>query len=132
MIGYYSIAEAVDDSNKKEAGKTILCVLKDDDGVEFNDYQFRNLSESVGGLIEKNGGKVFTSPDEVVDYLNQFSTNEIRDEFIKVREEQGGEEALILKTLEDLEEGIIPPPMGFDNLDINTISQNVYIIDEED
>lgn len=79
MIGTYSIAEAVDDSNKRPE-KTIFCVLQEDQTPDkmlfftaiyknFTKAQINSLNE-VGKLIEINGGKYFTSLREVAEYLN--------------------------------------------------------------
>nr|DAF66698.1 MAG TPA: Nucleoside 2-deoxyribosyltransferase like protein [Caudoviricetes sp.] len=91
MTGVYSIAEVVDDSNKRP-NKTILCVLKLDvdykpvlrwneeenkffighDEVEkpFNEGQMKSL-ERTGLMVERNGGKYFKSLEEVASYLNK-------------------------------------------------------------
>lgn len=64
MTGVYSIAEVVDDSNKRP-GKTILCILEDG----FNPSQIKSL-KAVSKMVSNNGAKVFTSLKEVEDYLN--------------------------------------------------------------
>jgi hypothetical protein len=64
MTGVYSIAEVVDDSNKRP-GKTILCVLKDG----FNEGQLRSL-KSVALMVQNNGGKFFDDLKSVAIYLN--------------------------------------------------------------
>ena len=73
MTGVYSIAEVVDDSNKRPE-KTIFCILdKDVIGarllVNFNGEQIKSL-DKVGVMVEKNGGKYFTSLEQVADFLN--------------------------------------------------------------
>lgn len=78
MLGVYSIAEVVDDSNKRP-DKTILCVLKEDDRfpddeidaptLMFSHGQMKSL-DKVGVMVENNGGKYFKSLEEVVNYLN--------------------------------------------------------------
>jgi hypothetical protein len=68
MAGVYSIAEAVDDSNKQQL-KTIFCVLKSADGQSFTDGQMRSLN-SVGELIRRNGGCFATSLKTVAEILN--------------------------------------------------------------
>lgn len=70
MTGVYSIAEVVDDSNKRPS-KTILCILKDDEGLEFAPGQLRSLSQ-VANMVRKNGGEVFASLEEVANYLNNI------------------------------------------------------------
>jgi hypothetical protein len=57
MTGVYSIAEVVDDSNKRPE-KTVLCLIEKDDGVEFDKTQWKSLL-SVGKLVEANGGKIY-------------------------------------------------------------------------
>ena len=69
MIGVYSIAEVVDDSNKRP-DKTIFCVLKQDSRQKFNSAQLTSL-EAVGKMVKDNGGKYFTSLDKVAGYLNK-------------------------------------------------------------
>ena len=70
MTGVYSIAEAVDDSNKRPE-KTVFCVLETDPtgGEQFTKGQVKSL-EAVGKMVERNGGKWFRSLQEVADYLN--------------------------------------------------------------
>lgn len=68
LLGFYSIAEVVDDSNKRPY-KTILCVLSQDDDKEFSDFQVKSLS-AVGKMVEINGGVWLKSLDAVVEFLN--------------------------------------------------------------
>ncbi len=68
MEGVYSIAEVIDDSNKRP-NKTIFAYLFDDDGKEFSKHQIKSL-DMVGKMVEENGGKWFKSLGEVSDYLN--------------------------------------------------------------
>jgi len=70
MTGVYSIAEAVDDSNKRPE-KTLFCVLEKDEDHSFTVGQMKSFNE-VGKMIECNGGKYFKSLHEVADYLNKF------------------------------------------------------------
>ena len=75
--GVYSIAEVVDDSNKRPE-KTILCVLERDP-FEYDGEVLENIwSEpvrrsltAVEKMVERNGAKVFRSLEEVAEYLNQ-------------------------------------------------------------
>ena len=57
MTGVYSIAEVVDDSNKRPE-RTILVLLRDDDSEYFNEGQWKSLS-SVARMVKSNGGQVF-------------------------------------------------------------------------
>lgn len=64
MEGVYSIAEVVDDSNKRPE-KTVFCYL--DEG--FSKAQSKSLKQ-VAKMVEENGAKVCSSLDEVADFLN--------------------------------------------------------------
>lgn len=85
MQGVYSIAEVVDDSNKRP-NKTILCVLSEEisygevnpakmlydypsDKINFSIAEMKSL-EQVGKMIQRNGAKYFRSLKEVADFLN--------------------------------------------------------------
>jgi hypothetical protein len=69
MTGVYSIAEVIDDSNKRP-DKTIFCTLSKDGKKEFNEHQEKSLKQ-VGEMVKKNGGKYFTSLEEVSKHLNK-------------------------------------------------------------
>lgn len=69
MKGVYSIAEVVDDSNKRPE-KTILCVLEEDGEYEFNKSALRSLN-AVKRMVKNNGAKVFNSLEEIAEYLNK-------------------------------------------------------------
>ena len=68
MEGVYSIAEVVDDSNKRPE-KTLFCVLKKDDKKEFSEAQLKSL-DAVDKMVVDNGGKSFDGLDDVAEYLN--------------------------------------------------------------
>lgn len=68
MTGVYSIAEVVDDSNKRPK-KTIFCYLKEDEEYMFTKGQLKSL-DRVGVMVERNGGKYFKSLEEVAEFLN--------------------------------------------------------------
>ncbi|MBN2535120.1 MAG: hypothetical protein JXB88_19720 [Spirochaetales bacterium] len=68
MTGVYSIAEAVDDSNKRP-GKTLFCFLEKDGNYCFTSSQIQSLN-AVKELIAKNGGKVFGNLSEIAEFLN--------------------------------------------------------------
>lgn len=74
MTGVYSIAEVIDDSNKRPE-KTIFCLQLLDSGRSFTNGQEKSLIE-VGKMVERNGGKFFLFLENVADYLNEFSKNE--------------------------------------------------------
>lgn len=75
MTGVYSIAEVVDDSNKRPK-KTIFCILNrdinelDKHEIYFDKAQMKSL-DRVGQMVERNGGKYFTSLKDVANYLNK-------------------------------------------------------------
>src|SRR5574343_74687 len=57
MIGVYSIAEAVDDSNKRPH-KTVFAYMEVDGKDKFDENQIRSL-DKVSEMIRKNKGKTF-------------------------------------------------------------------------
>lgn len=68
MTGVYSIAEVVDDSNKRPE-KTLFCILDEDDKQLFTTGQLKSLNQ-VSEMVRKNGGKTFISLHSVAEYLN--------------------------------------------------------------
>ena len=68
MTGIYSVAEVVDDSNKRP-GKTIFAFLPDDEGKSFSEHQLKSL-EQTGKMVKENGAQYLQSMEEVADYLN--------------------------------------------------------------
>ncbi len=81
MQGVYSIAEVVDDSNKRP-DKTIFCVIENDwEGVEFGmsyvreDVKFtkgqlKSLNQ-VKKMVKENGATVCDNLQDVADFLNK-------------------------------------------------------------
>ena len=69
MTGHYATAEVTDDSNKRP-GKTILVVLREDEGKSFTDSQWKSFN-ALRKLIELNGAAVFESLEDVAEFLNQ-------------------------------------------------------------
>ena len=69
MTGVYSIAEAVDDSNKRPS-KTLFCYLPEDNELSFSNHQIKALKKT-GIMIEENGGKTFDSLQSLAEYMNQ-------------------------------------------------------------
>lgn len=68
MIGVYSIAEVIDDSNK-QPDKTVLCILKEDGEDKFTESQLKSLNE-VSKMVTCNGGISFTDLNDVAKYIN--------------------------------------------------------------
>lgn len=69
MTGVYSIAEVIDDSNKRPQ-KTLFCILDEDNGKLFTNAQLKSLKQ-VSEMINRNGGKSFISLHSVAHYLNK-------------------------------------------------------------
>ena len=68
MTGVYSIAEVIDDSNKRPE-KTVFCFLEKDGEKSFDEFQLKSLKQ-VGKMVQENGGKWFSSLEDVVQFLN--------------------------------------------------------------
>lgn len=78
MTGVYSIAEVVDDSNKRPQS-TILCVLQHDDDKSFDNHQMKSL-QAVEKLVRDNGSCVCFSLQEISNELNKLAwLNEIKE-----------------------------------------------------
>ena len=69
MTGVYSVAEVVDDSNKKPS-RTVLVLLRDDGSQRFSDGQWESL-EAVARMVKSNGGQVFYSLEVAAAYVNE-------------------------------------------------------------
>jgi len=88
--GVFSIAELVDDSNKRP-GRTLFCFLEKDkadeeehpiksrsvvlsssNNVYFSNKQKKSLI-AIGNMIERNGARWFKTLDDVVKFLNSYS-----------------------------------------------------------
>ncbi len=71
LRGYFSIAEAVDLSNKKPKG-LVFCVLNEtfENDKKFKKAQLQSLNR-VSDLIKRNGGNVFSTLKEVAAFLNR-------------------------------------------------------------
>jgi len=70
MEGVYSIAEVVDDSNKRPE-KTIFCVLEEDNDKEWTKNQRKSLT-AVEKMVANNEATVVKF-DEIADVLNSLS-----------------------------------------------------------
>ncbi len=83
MKGVYSIAEIVDDSNKRP-DKTIFCVLEKvtvgEEEIAFEDFQIKSLNQ-VKKMVEENGATVLSSLEEIADHLNN-QPNEVQEKMI--------------------------------------------------
>jgi len=70
MTETYSIAEVVDDSNKRPKA-TILVRLRHDDTESFNEAQWKSLN-AVAQLVANNGGSAFTSLESASSFINKM------------------------------------------------------------
>jgi len=66
MEGFYSIAEVIDDSNKRPE-KTIFCWLQYE--KPFTPKQRKSL-KAIEDMIIRNGGTVCDTLDDIANYLN--------------------------------------------------------------
>ena len=67
MVGVYSIAEVVNDSIKRDVGKTVFCVLG---GVDYwGTPQFKSL-HAVADMVVRNGAQYCIDLKSVANYLN--------------------------------------------------------------
>lgn len=66
--GVYSIAEVVDDSNKRPEKTLFLNLYKEDD--RYFTKQMNHSLKAVENLLKSNGVKVFNSIEEVSEFLN--------------------------------------------------------------
>lgn len=68
MTGVFSVAEVIDDSNKRPY-KTILCVLEEDGRAIWSEHQFKSMSQ-VCRMASENGVIVFNTLGAVARFLN--------------------------------------------------------------
>jgi len=69
MTGVYSIAEVVDDSNKRPE-KVLFVILEEDEGEWFSAHQSKSLG-AVANLVKSNGGAVFNSLEGAIGYAKE-------------------------------------------------------------
>jgi len=70
MGGVYSVAEVIDDSNKRPE-KTLFCFLAKDEGDVFTKAEIKSLN-AVAKMVKNNGGKVFDNLQNMIIFLNSF------------------------------------------------------------
>ena len=68
MTGVYSIAEVIDDSNKRPS-RTVFVRLRNDGCDRFNDAQWKSLG-AVAQMVERNGGACFDSLESVAAHIS--------------------------------------------------------------
>lgn len=69
MTGVYSIAEVIDDSNKRPESTIFVCLTEDGDSEPFTEGQLKSLM-AVRDMVIKNEGLVFDNLVSVAAYLN--------------------------------------------------------------
>jgi hypothetical protein len=74
MTGVYSIAEVIDDSNKRPA-RTVFVRLRDDGDEKFTDGQWKSLG-AVAQMVERNGGAAFDNLKSAALWINSKTPNE--------------------------------------------------------
>lgn len=72
MTGVYSIAEVVDDSNKRP-DRTLFCIIDNDDNNEFTEQQLKSI-QMVKNMVRNNGARVFDTFDDIANFLNYVKT----------------------------------------------------------
>ena len=73
MTGVYSVAEVIDDSNKRPA-RTVFVRLRDDGDEKFTDGQWKSLG-AVAQMVERNGGTAFDSLKSAALHINALTPN---------------------------------------------------------
>lgn len=73
MTGFYSVAEVVDDSNKRPE-KAVFCFLLEDEGKEFSTEQLKSL-KAVVKLLQGNGVPCFMRLESLAEYVNKKGAN---------------------------------------------------------
>ena len=68
MTGVYAVAEVVDDSNKRP-DRTVLLVLKKDEGSRFTKHQEKAL-DAVARMVDGNGARIFRTLEGCAGYCN--------------------------------------------------------------
>lgn len=90
MTGFYSVAEVVDDSNKRP-NKTVFCLLDKDvdstDGTPLTWTAHQNKSfTATEKMLMANGAMVCGSLQEVADYLNKAQLGINLVKYTKIKE----------------------------------------------
>lgn len=70
MKGVYSVAELVDDSNKRPE-KTVFLIVEEDGGKVFEGHMKKSLN-ALSKMIETNGAKVFQDFRECAGFVNKM------------------------------------------------------------
>ncbi|MDM8544740.1 nucleoside 2-deoxyribosyltransferase domain-containing protein [Desulfococcaceae bacterium HSG7] len=73
MKGVYSVAELVDDSNKKP-DKTVFLIIEKDNGKNFDDIMKKSLN-ALCKMVKANGVMVFSDMKECAEFINKVITS---------------------------------------------------------
>ncbi len=73
MSGIYSVAELVDDSNKRP-GKTVFLIIDTDGGESFDEVMKKSLG-ALEKMVRINGGKVFSDFRKCAEFINKKIMN---------------------------------------------------------
>lgn len=76
MSGFYSIAEIIDDSNKRPE-KTIFVILEDDEKDRFNKSQWKSL-QAVANMAKRNGVHVFDNLKSAAVYMGSKTKKRVK------------------------------------------------------
>lgn len=68
MAGVYSIAEVIDDSNKRPE-KTLFCYIEKDGLLSFQYPHLKSLM-AVSEMVKRNGGQSFDSLESIAEFVN--------------------------------------------------------------
>lgn len=68
ITGVYTIAEVVDDSNKRPK-KTLFCYLEHEGNETFTESQLKSL-KNVARMVSDNGAKVFDDLNSLANFIN--------------------------------------------------------------
>lgn len=73
MNGVYSIAEVVDDSNKRPEKTVFVHIdrIKLDDGIYEFTEKMANSMKNVEEIVNRNGGKSFSMFNDLISYLQE-------------------------------------------------------------
>ena len=75
--GVYSIAEVVDDSNKKP-DSTLFFFESEGNGITYPLEGIENSLKEVGKMVERNGGKWFKTYKEMEEFFKSYNKKSIK------------------------------------------------------
>ena len=76
MTGVYSIFEVAMDSCKRP-GRVVCCILRERNGLVFEDHMMKNMTKIKKDLIQ-NGTPVFDSLEEVAAFFNNLELDQLK------------------------------------------------------